>query len=491
MTAYVGLDIGGTGAKAGVFDENGTLLGLANKTFTGESCGTEVPIEAIYASARAAVSEAVSSAGVETAAMAVSSQGQTFVSLDREGRPLHDAIIWYDSRAGSEAETMRNKTVEALGGRRAPHIEAICTAAKVMWLRAHQPEAMETAAWFLLLPDYISYRLTGQPVTDPSTAMSTGLYVEDEADYCDEALAAAGIDKVQIARIARPGEKIGKIKPDLADEWGLSPGTLLVTGTNDQYAGALGAGNCRPGIVSETTGTCLALVTLAGKLPDPIPEGLICGRFPIPQYSYVLAYSKTAGIVLDWFRNQFAQGLSHNELNQMAAEVPIGSGGVIVLPHFDGKVSPKPDPKARGFICNLTLDATPATIYRAIMESIAFSLRENIEHVQASGFPVDVIRSIGGGAKSDLWLQMKADVMGLNVERPSVTESATLGAAMLAAVGTGQFASAEEASASWYRVGRVFKANAWSYEAYEKPYFNYRELCKCCRLEESRFATLW
>ena len=239
---------------------------------------------------------------------------------------------------------------------------------------------------------------------------------------------------------------------------------------------AVGAGNFKTGILSETTGTCLALVTLY-KLPgDGLIEstGLLRGRFVIPGYGFVLAYAKTAGLVVDWFRKTFACGSSLAELDARAALVPISSNGLTVLPHFDGMVSPAPNAATRGAILNLGLNHNQGDIYRAVLESIAFSLREKIECLLTHGLTLGTIRSIGGGAKSDLWMQIKADVTGMPLERPLITESATQGAAMLAAVGVGEYSTVAECSAAFYRAGRVFMPDPFRHEQYLQPYEQYR-----------------
>lgn len=477
---YLGLDLGGTGAKAAVYDSDGKLLGAGQSPYnpvTSAEGHTEIPIDVIYNAARDSVRKAAASSGADIRAMAISSQGQTFVALDGDDQPLYPVIMWYDSRASKQAEVLNAEVRASCVNESVPYVEAIATAPKIMWLKVHYPELMKGANRYLLLPEYFSYRLAGLAVTDPCTASSTGLYADDAHNYCKEALEAAGIDRSQVAAIQPVGTPIGWIRRDAADEWGLGGDVLLVTGTNDQYAGAIGAGNCRPGIVTETTGTCLALVTLTEALPQPMPPGLLGGRFPIEKYRFALAYSKTAGVTLDWFSKRFIPGQGLAELDASASDVPIGANGVVFLPHFDGTVSPVPNPDAKGFICNLSLNHTPIDIYRAILESLSFSLRENIEFLKEKGFSLDVIRSIGGGAKSDLWLQMKADVCGMPVERPAVTEAATLGASMIAAVGAGAYASIEECSERFYHVDRVFMPQSESVVSYEEPYREYRRLC--------------
>jgi xylulokinase len=297
----------------------------------------------------------------------------------------------------------------------------------------------------------------------------------DAGDYSPQALAAAQIAQHELARIQTPGSPIAHVRPHMAEAWGLSPDTLVVTGTNDQYAGALGAGNCRLGIVSETTGTCLALVTLFEQMSDIFP-GLLTGRFPIEGYHFALAYAKTAGLMIDWFRCQFAPDRILADLEALAATSPLGSRGVTVLPHFDGMVSPQPNAASRGAFLNLSLNHSLADMYRAVLESVAFSLRENLELMRAAGLPIDVVRCIGGGARSNLWLQVKADVTGMPMERPAITEAATFGGAMLAAVGAGVFGSVAECSAMLYRVDRVFEPSSFAHAQYEQPYQTYRML---------------
>jgi xylulokinase len=279
-----------------------------------------------------------------------------------------------------------------------------------------------------------------------------------------------------MSRVLAPAEPIGVVKEAMAREWRLDPQTLLVAGTNDQYAGALGAGNCRPGILTETSGTCLALVTLTRRLPRPMPPGLLGGPFPVEPYCYALAYAKTAGVVLDWFQRELGGGMTLRQLDRLAARIPAGANGLAVLPHFEGMVSPVPDPRVRGVISGLALRHTRVHIYRAILEALAFALRENVEFLRDCGLRPRVVRSIGGGARSDLWLQIKADVLGVPVERPAVTEAAVMGAAMLAAVGCGDRASLRQASESLYRCARIFEPQRHNRAAYAEAYRRYQRL---------------
>ena len=479
---FIGIDLGGTGAKVGLFDARGDLVRVASRKYSPHSPApgqAEIPIATIYNAAREACRE-VCTGGIEVTAAAISSQGQTFVTLDADDRPLHDAIMWYDSRGADHAQCLNARlAARTPAGKKSPSVDAIASVAKILWLRDHVP-AMTAAARYLLLPDYLSYRLTGIAAVDTNTATSSGLYNPGASGYDDLILAATGIRLEQLSALVQPGRIIGPIRPDMAVDWGLQPSTVLVAGTNDQYAGALGAGNCRERIVTETSGTCLALVTLARTLPDPMPVGILGGPFPIEGLQFVLTFAKTAGVVIDWFHREFAPDLRLDELDLMAASSPPGANGLTVLPHFDGTISPVPNQSARGVISGLTLHHTRADIYRGILESLAFSLRENLEHMERHGFRFDTIRSIGGGAKSDVWLKIKADATGKPIEKPAVTEAAIKGAAMLAAFGTGAFTSLAECSATFYKAARVVTPDPSVQSTYDAAYRAYKTLKVHC-----------
>ena len=476
--AFLGLDIGGTGAKAAVYNGAGNVLGTGHINYApliSPEGYAEIPIEVIYAAARDATRQAAQASGAQVTALAIATQGQTFTVLDQRDQPLHPAILWYDSRAAEEARQM----VAAMRSADQPLIESIASAPKIMWLRRHYPALMAKARRYLLLPDYLNYRLCGEAVTDPCTASTTALLVEGALEYDAAALQVSNIQIDQLARVQAAGSVVACVLPAMAEEWRLSPDTQVIVGTNDQYAGALGAGNCRPGILTETTGTCLALVTLFPTDAYNVrlfPPGLLPGRFPIDGMSFALAYAKTAGLVVEWLTSQFAPGKTLAEMEALASVSPIGSRGITVLPHFDGMVSPSPNALSRGAILNLNLGHTLGDVYRSVLESVAYSLRENVALMRVAGLSFDTIRSIGGGARSSLWLQIKADVTGIPVERPAVTEAATLGAAMLAAVGAGEFNSVTECSTAFYRSEQVYEPDASAHARYEEHYNAYREL---------------
>lgn len=480
---YLGLDMGATGVKAGVFDLAGRTLAMTGCRIHPRAPGpgmAEIPISEIHAAARTAVRSVVRESGARVRALAVSSQGQTFVSLDAKDKPLHPAIMWYDTRAAHEASALDAAVKRGAGrGVELPVVNEYCSAAKILWLRKHRPAVMRRAVKYLLLPEYINYTLTGLAVTDPCTARSAGLIVDGRDHWHSRALDAAGIPEGHMARVQRTATPVGRVRAEAAREWGLPAGALVVTGTNDQYCGAIGAGNVKPGILSETSGTCLAGVILARTLPE-LPPGLYHGHFPDGRHKFILVFAKTSGLVSDWFRDRLCPDKTFAELDAAAAAVPPGCRGLTHIPHFEGAVSPRPNPAARGAFVGLDLHHGVADMFRAVLEGLTFNLQESIIAIRKTGLRPRIIRSLGGGAKSDFWLQMKADVTGLAVERPMQSEAASFGAALIAMTGAGKFGSINEAGGSLYRAGRTFEPDRRNRAAYRAAYERFVRLEQMC-----------
>jgi xylulokinase len=260
-----------------------------------------------------------------------------------------------------------------------------------------------------------------------------------------------GIHESQLPKLVPPGSPIGTILPEVAARLGLSPDTLIVNGGMDQSVGAIGAGNIQPGIVSETTGAALAIQAT-------IDEPFIDASAAIPVYMHsvpskflFVPVCPTAGMAFKWLRDAFFQDMvqaaagggtdSYDHLTALAAEVPPGSEGLVMLPHLMGAFSPHPNPKARGSFTGFTLGHTRAHFARALLEGVAFMLRQNLEMLSGAGIQVNEIRSTGGGARSSLWNQIKADVCALPIVTLASEETALLGDAILAGVACGLFAS--------------------------------------------------
>jgi len=479
---YLTFDLGTTSLKTALIDDEGWVAAVHVEEYaliTPRPDWAEMAPETYWQAAVAGTRAVFARLGADPktlAAIGFSSQGQTYIPIDETGRPLFNAIVWVDNRAQRiadewEAEWLSKDEYRRMSGY--PWIPAGLTAFKVGWMRRHAPEAL--GAWkFLCLPDYLIYRLTGETATDHIIAQMNGFYDLRTRAWSPRMLSAAGISEEQLPRILDPGAMAGAVHGKAAEALGIPAGVPVCVGANDQLAGAIGAGNVRPGIVSETTGTALALVVSTEELLDD--TRVFVARHAAPGLSYAMAFTITSAIVLKWFRDMIAPEMTYDEFLHGVEDIPPGCGGLTVLPHFAGTASPTYNPNVRGAINGLTLGHTRAHIARAIMESCACMLRECLDCVTGHGIALTGVRSMGGAARNDLWLRMKADLLELPVERPACTDAGSLGAAMLAAAGTGRFGSITEAAEAWYRPDRTFEPNPANSAAYREVYGRYLAL---------------
>lgn len=477
---YLGIDLGTTSIKAGLFDASGATVAVASREFHPTTLPTgfvEFDVNEYTDRTFDCVGEALSTPGVDVdavRAIGFSSQAQTFVLVGVDKNPLRPAISWLDVRAKTEAVEL-SVVSERLGLGR---VNAISSGPKLLWLHRHEPEIIQRTRHVFLLPDYLIYRLTGRAVTDPVTAGSTAAYDRWGGRWVGELLSLCGLGEGAMPNVLQPGGHAGGLTTAAAHRLGLSTDVLVAAGTNDQYAGALGAGNVTPGCVSLALGTALAVI-VTSDTRDNVPNGIGVSPHPVADPSEnlyaLLAYAKTSGVVIRWFRDNFAPTLSYDELFAEIADVPIGAAGVSCVPHFSGSATPDFDPSVRGAFSGLNLSHQRAHLGRALVESLAFTVRQNLELL---GDVVDAkaLRAIGGGAKSDVWLQMIADVTGVPVERPRTTEAACLGAAELAMAADGNLGTVSEIARRLYAAERRFAPDIRTRLAYDKAYRRCRTL---------------
>jgi xylulokinase len=481
---FLTLDLGTTSLKAALISDEGKPLAVYTSEYTPHTPHpdwAEMPPEDYWRAAVEGTQAVLKQTNVDphtVVGVGFSSQGQTFVPINSAGRPLYNAIVWVDNRAQGiahewEAAWLSCERFYQISGY--PWIPAVLTVFKVAWLARHAPDAHQ--AWkFLLLPDYLIYRLTGETATDYITARMSGLFDLETGDWEPRLLDSAGITREQLPIVLSPGSIAGKLLPEAAAVLGLSPGIPVTVGANDQIAGAVGAGNVRPGVVTETTGTALALIATTPTLLKD--KNLCVGKHAVPTMHYAMTVATTSAIILKWFRDICAPGQEYNEFLRGVEAIPPGCDGLCVLPHFMGTSMPSSNPDARGVFAGLSLGHTRAHLARAIMEACACLLQQYLVPITDQGLSVHSIRSLGGAARNDLWLQMKADLLGIVVERPACADAASLGAAMLTAAGTGRFATIMEASEAWYRPERFFDPNPARYEIYREVYAHYIDLMR-------------
>lgn len=476
--ALLGIDLGTTAVKAGLFSaDDGRLLALSKREYAHASPRdgwAEMEADEYWRAIVAGVRDVChQAAGWRAVSIGLSSQGQTFVLLDEKDCPVRPAIVWLDLRAQSEADELLQK----LGARAwrentgYPFCPAIASAPKLMWLARHESESWKRVRHVAMLPEFISQRLTGQYVCDPCDMESSGFYGDN--GWWQEALDAAGIPRSLFGEVKESGELAGRLTASAAAELGLTVGVPVGVGSNDQLTGAIGAGNVRPGMVSGTVGTAMAII---GTLPGDTAAGknLPSSRHAVLGLRYALTFSNTSGILLTWCRDRFAPGRSYNDLISLACSVEAGAGGVTMLPHFAGMATPTFDSSVRGGLFGLTLAHGQGHILRAAMESVGFMARDAMELLR-SNFHLEwrSLRILGGATRLQEWVQMIADITGAPIELPRCSEAAVLGAAILGGVAAGRLPGIAEAAERFYAPARTF-APAPDAARYEKPYRRYR-----------------
>jgi xylulokinase len=444
----LGLDLGISTAKAALFDVRGSCLGSQTGEYlilpNGEKVETDP--DTYWKPIAGSIRKLLQSWGGQPAqiiAVAVASHTETVIPLDGHGQPVRKALVWMDTRSQPEAleleRTVGLARVLAISGQ--PEINPIWPLTKFRWMSKNEPREFARTAKFLLPEDYIIYRLSGQMVAE-HTMWSSSLALDIRAkDWSDAMLSFAGVRRDQLPELCAPGTVVGQIGEDCSRETGLNQKTLVVAGGIDQVCGAIGAGNIAAGIVTESTGSVLALLATISEPVLNIDPRIPCHIHALPNMYCLLPWNPSGGLVLKWFRDNILAAVgefaSYERLTAEAEQILPGCDGLAMLPHLNGALFPEYDAKARAVFFGATLTHTRAHFVRAIMEAVAFMIRRDLEGLRRLGVDAHEIRVLGGGAKSRLWSQIKADVCGVRVVVPSQTESAALGAALLAAVGAG------------------------------------------------------
>ncbi len=467
MTLLLGIDIGTTGAKAIVINQEGTVVASATNEYPMSvphpQWAEQDPGDWWRASTESIRQVLQSVEARDIAAVGLSGQMHGLVLLDARGEVLRPCILWNDQRTGAQCAEITEKigarrVLELIGNPVLPGF----TAPKIMWVRDHEPENYRRAAHVLLPKDYIRYCLTGAYATEVSDASGTALLdvqhrgwsneMLDELDIPPEWLPACHESPVVSALVTRAA----------AEETGLIPGTPVVGGGGDQAAGAIGSGIISEGLVSVTLGTS-GVVFASSDSYRVEPEGrLHAFCHAVPNKWHLMGVMLSAAGSFRWFRDalgqaEVAEARAKNTdvydlLTAQAASAPPGSEGLIFLPYLTGERTPYPDPEARGVYFGLTLRHSKAHLIRAVLEGVGYGLRDSLELLRALGVKIEQVRVSGGGARSALWRQILADIFNSDIARLNNTEGAAYGAALIAGVGAHVYESVDQACVRAIRV---------------------------------------
>jgi len=481
---FLGIDVSTTGAKALLIDEKGAVAAAATTALslqTPKPLWSEQDPQEWWARTSASIRRVLADAGAkgdEVAAVGLTGQMHGLVLLDGARKVLRPAILWNDQRTGAECEEIHRRVGRAELIRETGNVAlAGFTAPKILWVRNHEPEVYRKAKLVLLPKDYVRLRLTGEPAMDKADGSGTLLFALRVRSWSRLVLDRLEIPAEWLPPTFEGPEVTGQVTAAASAETGLSAGTPVVAGGGDQSAGAVGAGAVRPGVVSLTLGTS-GVVFATTDAPLVEPEGrLHAFCHAVPGKWHFMAVTLSAAGSLQWYHDTLTPDESFAAIVTEAEQAPAGSEGLVFLPYLSGERTPYPDPLARGSFVGLTLRHKRAHLTRAVLEGVAFSMKDCFALLQGAGLgALEEVRIAGGGARGPLWRRIVASVLGLPMVTVNSTEGAAYGAALLGAVGAGAWPSIEAACDATVAVtGREEPVAAWA-GAYEALYPRYREL---------------
>ncbi|MFO7697823.1 MAG: xylulokinase [Anaerolineae bacterium] len=493
MSYLMGIDVGTTGTKTLLIDDTGKVLASATSEYpmyTPRPLWAEQDPEDWWRAAVFSTRQVLKESGIdasEIAGIGLTGQMHGMVMLDAAGQVLRPCIMWNDQRTATQCEWIMNtvgrqRFLDLTLNRALPGF----TAPKIIWTRENEPAVYAQAAKVLLPKDYIRYRLIGVYATEVSDASGTVLLDVRNRRWSEEVLSELGIPRDWMPECVESIVVTGEITAEVAEMTGLKKGTPVVGGGGDQAASAVGTGIVEPGLVSVTMGTS-GVVFAYTETPSRDAEGrLHTFCHAVPDKWHVMGVTLSAGGSFRWFRDTLGAAekniaaLSHVDpyviLTSEAQQAPAGSEGLLFLPYLTGERTPYADPDARGAFVGLTLRHDKRHMVRSVLEGVAYSLRDCIELFRDMAIPIQQVRAVGGGARSDVWRQIMADVFGTELVTINVTDSTAYGAALLAGVGSNVYASVPEACATSIRITDRIEPIAANLTVYNEYYPVYQTL---------------
>jgi xylulokinase len=488
-TYFLGIDTSTTGSKALLIDEHGQVIAVASSPHTLQTpkplWSEQNPAEwwdAVAASIRSVLEQAAVG-GERVAAVGLTGQMHGLVLLDETGNILRPAILWNDQRTQSQCDEIhqrigKGKFIQITGNVALTGF----TAPKILWVKESEPDIYKKANHVLLPKDYIRYKLTGEYAMDKADGAGTVLFDLKSRDWSDQVLSALDIPRAWMPKTFEGPEFTGHITSEAARLTGLKAGTPVAAGGGDQAAQAVGVGAVEPGIVGLTVGTSgVVFATTPSALVES--EGrLHAFCHAVPGMWHFMGVMLSAAGSLQWYRDTLASNMSFDELLLEAKSLPAGSEGLQFLPYLSGERTPHPDPLARGAFIGLTLRHNRGHMTRAVLEGVAFGLKDSFTLIQNAGLgEIKQVRASGGGTKGALWRQIMASVLNAELVTVNTTEGAAYGAALLAGVGAGVWSDVPSACRGSVKITGSTPPDASQVDPYQKAYSLYRELYPALR----------
>jgi len=485
--SLLGIDVGTTGCKAGIFSESGEMLALAYREYDPRNPRpdwAELDAAEVWTKVKQTISAVTQTPGITPIqALAVSTMGEAMVPVSKEREILGPSILIYDSRGQAYTQDLRRVLPdETLYPKTGNTFGFFFSMVKLMWVKENEPDLYARTDFFLPWTSFISFMLGADPVVDYALANRTLLFDINARTWSDALLEVSGIDREKLPETRQAGTVIGQVSADIAKELHLTPGLPIVMGTHDQCANAVGCGAIDAGQAMLGMGTFTTLVPVFTEKYDPqlaIPLGVNTEHHAVPDRFVSFIYNQ-GGSVVKWFRDTFAandkkvyENRGEDIYVQLFSEIPESISSLILLPYFTTTGLPDFSPHTSGVITGLHLTSSRGEILQGIIESILFDLKMTIEPLREMGLDLTEYIAVGGGSKSDRWVQTCADIFGSPIRRPFVTEAGVLGSAMIAGVGSGIFRDYGSAVRDMVRMGDQFTPNLkkgvfyhWKYEKF-------------------------
>ena len=492
MELLLGIDIGTTHCKVGVYNEKGEkiiLKKVKTETHTNKEGWSWYEADEIWLAVTKLLQEISTYINTrKIIACSIASIGESGVPIDKKGNATYPIIAWFDQRSLPQAIKMEkilgiNKVFKISG----LEINPIFSVPKIMWIRENAPEAYVRTTKWLSMTDYIIFKLTGEIISNYSIASRTMALDVTRMIWSEELLDAVGIDSNLFPDLKSSGVVVGKVNKNAAKETGLLSGTLVVNGGHDHFCGSLVSGVLLGNRVLDSSGTAESISAILKQKTPPTSKyyGFRIGRYLDPEFIYAVGGIIASGGAIDWFKGRIASlsdwdkpgNISYDIINRKAKETSLGAKGLLFLPHLRGGGAPNWDPTSHGVLIGLKTTHTAPEIFRALIEGLCFEVKGILETAKVIiGYPIEIVTVIGGGAKNEFWQQTKANIAGITVEVLDIEEATAMGAALLAGIGAGVYKDMLSASKLTYRVKKRYYPDKKANDYYKEIYHTYSKL---------------